>query len=144
MTPGPNADQSAYCATAHTDDHVIIAGGYEWNMGGAGSDVPYVCAIDASLTKTSLADLDIETYGGEMYDGDMATAASVSFLGLALFQKQKKVQMYDSELVRLQFLAIEPSYINRAGGAVGDYALFAGGRRINVNDPGNEVNIIAS
>lgn len=144
MTPGPNADQSASCATAHTDKHVIIAGGYEWHMGGAGSDVPYVCAIDASLTKTSLADLDIETYGGEMYDGDMATAASVSFLGLALFQKQKKVQMYDSELVRLQFLAIEPSYINRAGGAVGDYALFAGGRRTNVSDPGNEVNIIAS
>lgn len=144
MTPGPNADQSAYCATAHTDDHVIIAGGAEWSMGSMKGYVPYVCAIDASLTKTSLEDLDFETYGGEMYDGYMANAASVSFLGLALFQKQKKVQMYDSELVRLQFLSIEPSYRERAGGAVGDYALFAGGRRINVSDPGNEVNIIAS
>ena len=144
MTQGPNADQSAYCATAHTDDHVIIAGGAEWSMGSMKGYVPYVCAIDASLTKTSLEDLDFETYGGEMYDGYMANAASVSFLGLALFQKQKKVQMYDSELVRLQFLSIEPSYRERAGGAVGDYALFAGGRRVDVKAPSNEVNVIAS
>ena len=130
-TAATNLSIARYCPlTATIGSRVLFAGG------SGSSNTKVVDVYSASLTRTAAADLSNGTSGGASFGPDTAAVVGNYAIFTHCSSGNTSCDIYNASLTKTTapLLSIARDYMS--AGAVGDYALFAGG---GINSPYSDV-----